>query len=750
MDNDYDAEKSILEDMKKVKEQIQEICYLGQFDIANQFNERLETIRQKVLKGWESKTVYSISPAKIDLGMVEYELEKISLDIEEFFDEKGNMLREKQVRENYQNKTNKIISSIPEKTTEELFADLTEIVNKWNTYNHSEIEKQIGEERIAKVVLKIFEGQAQKGETIDISVVNNYCNQDIFLDAIRQKLIRIVQKQDKDDANETLEKARSLKQEDLNDPNLWRTITSIENITIATKNNLQDIKDKKQSQNIELEPEEEKNEIATVTYNLPIERAKIKTSKVKQLINRIKSIGKDSTIYIVADIDEETGDYTNVRRVFDKFPPRELSDKDLKKVIEIEIRNKPTITIEDIERLYNRCFENNLEEIFPNIKTLIIGKGVKSIGNSVFKNMLIENLIIGDSVTEIGAQAFRECWKLEKVNLGKKIEKIGGKAFYNCYMLSGINIPNSIKEWGDNIFESCRRLDTVHIKEGIEKIGSCCFMNSGLKQVTLPNSLKEIGGFAFNDNRLKKIIIPDGVEVIENYAFGHSKLLKQITFGKNIKQIKTGAFKNCSLESVSIPDSVINLGNEAFKNNPLKNIHLGKGLEEIRKECFEGLNTEYIEIPSNIRRIENRSFARGQIKNIKINGLPQIASKAFEESDIDAIQMKGNSQFVNNLAFTGFNSIQKAIIDGKTYKFIQGIYLNDNVDDDKLYNFAVLTPEALEKLSLKLRNDRFSIERIEYPRDTEAYKPIKPIHEEAKEERRSKPDDSEIDGGDTR
>ncbi len=108
---------------------------------------------------------------------------------------------------------------------------------------------------------------------------------------------------------------------------------------------------------------------------------------------------------------------------------------------------------------------------------------------------LITNLVIPETITEIGAFAFYSCSKLTSVKISDKITSIGDYAFANCTALSSLEIskdgdPLSI---GKYAFWKCATLknlgaaDTdnstlkIGIPKRVSKIGEAAFRSSGLK-----------------------------------------------------------------------------------------------------------------------------------------------------------------------------------------------------------------------------------------------------------------------------
>ena len=58
----------------------------------------------------------------------------------------------------------------------------------------------------------------------------------------------------------------------------------------------------------------------------------------------------------------------------------------------------------------------------------------------------IKQIIIGDGITTIGEDAFRDCSSLTSVTIPNSVTKIGRGAFHSCSALTSVTIPNSITE----------------------------------------------------------------------------------------------------------------------------------------------------------------------------------------------------------------------------------------------------------------------------------------------------------------
>lgn len=104
-------------------------------------------------------------------------------------------------------------------------------------------------------------------------------------------------------------------------------------------------------------------------------------------------------------------------------------------------------------------------------------KGLKTIGDRAFEgqNYSLKKIVLPDTVTSIGVEAFSDCRVLETVKLPKKLTSLGEKAFAYCYSLAEISIPSGVTKIGDATFYQCYNLATLELTENIKSIGEDVF-----------------------------------------------------------------------------------------------------------------------------------------------------------------------------------------------------------------------------------------------------------------------------------
>lgn len=172
-------------------------------------------------------------------------------------------------------------------------------------------------------------------------------------------------------------------------------------------------------------------------------------------------------------------------------------------------------------------------------------------------------------VTNIGTNAFYDCFSLNSITLSNVVTRVGTTAFYNCISLTNVIIPNSVISVGTGAFQNCHSLNRILIPNSITNIENSIFDSCySLDNIILPNSVTIINPYAFAYcYSLQSIIIPDGVTEISTYVFSRCYSLNNIVLPDSVTVIGNGAFAYCySLTNIILPNSITQIKDYAFQD----------------------------------------------------------------------------------------------------------------------------------------------------------------------------------------
>ena len=204
--------------------------------------------------------------------------------------------------------------------------------------------------------------------------------------------------------------------------------------------------------------------------------------------------------------------------------------------------------------------------LFNNLTEIIIPDSVTSIGEQAFYNCSsLTSITIPDSVTSIDGAAFSGCTSLKtagsigsdaniqiefgstitnfyqnsglfdnltEITIGEGRTNIGSSAFYHCTGLEKMDIPDSIDSIADNLFYYCTSLSDLSIPDSIVSIGSYAFSYcESLSHVTIPDSVTSIGSYAFlHCANLTQLELPNSIASIGFYAFSGCVSLRDVSY----------------------------------------------------------------------------------------------------------------------------------------------------------------------------------------------------------------------------
>lgn len=120
----------------------------------------------------------------------------------------------------------------------------------------------------------------------------------------------------------------------------------------------------------------------------------------------------------------------------------------------------------------------------------------------------LKSITVGNTITNISKNAFKDCTSLESVTIPTSVTSIGPNAFKNCTSLESIIFPYTLGYIGEGAFSDCTSLQYITLPKAGSRIDLLAFANcTSLENITVPYKVFSIGSDAFSGSGLITVTI---------------------------------------------------------------------------------------------------------------------------------------------------------------------------------------------------------------------------------------------------
>lgn len=369
-------------------------------------------------------------------------------------------------------------------------------------------------------------------------------------------------------------------------------------------------------------------------------------------------------------------------------------------------------------------------------KTIIIPKGIKTIGRACFAGTNVEEVVLPEGIETIDSDAFNFCTKLRKINFPETLKVIGHGAFKGCFFLETVILPKTMKEISDYAFYEAG-IKQLILPENVNFVGTEVFAGTNIETTDIPENFTLNSAMFEKCQKLHSINLLGSHITIPERCFCNCINLTEIDITKTAL-IKDEAFRGCQNLSVStipadtlvavsafeesgatdvIIEDISKVCNRVFADcKSLKKLTINvadgptsvssalvKGCKNLQTVVFTGRT-------KNLTVIEAAAFK--ETKNLNTISLPDtiktISKEAFYDSGIENIHLPENLRQIGTMAFAG-SGLKDIVIPNKIKK------LGDYAFYNCIELTAVTMPESVTKIPSGIFEDCCSLKTVNVP-----------------------------------
>lgn len=345
--------------------------------------------------------------------------------------------------------------------------------------------------------------------------------------------------------------------------------------------------------------------------------------------------------------------------------------------------------------------------------------------NLYVNNELLDSLVIDETFSNIGGNAFSGCTSLKSLTFGadSKINNVGKDAFSSCTSLESVafvegcnpinfelgafkdcvniaivNAP-SLDFWlslsfGTEVASGGNSLVSIPELQGegsnpTEFAHNLYIDGNLLEYLVIPKNIQELSAYAFvNCESIKQVVFEEGSKMtwINKKAFSGCSSIEELTLPENVEELDSSFIAGTQISKITVPNSVNKMGSYVYKYSIvslncvrdscfygaeyLKEVVFEQGIEEIPFGALMNcVGVENVTIPSSVTNIRWRAFEGcSNLKEIILpSKLTNIGDRAFNGcSSLKEIVIPENVKTIRISAFENCGNIETIIFSGNS------------------------------------------------------------------------------------
>ena len=282
-------------------------------------------------------------------------------------------------------------------------------------------------------------------------------------------------------------------------------------------------------------------------------------------------------------------------------------------------------------------------------------------------------------------------------------QSIGQRAFMDCKFIKSVTIPGSITDIQAEAFRNCVNIEKINVLD----LASWCVIAFETRSSN-PFFPAENADLYINGVKAEHIVIPEGVPFVNELAFFCCRTLRSVTFPGTLEYLVRDSFRECyNLESITLsPEGDLNIDSDAFLNcDKLKSVTVPKGVSfcidafdgssiYLKDKTPEEIQSKYGFKESFDKSPEVTQFLRGFCLNYEKDGVSHDIIRSY------AGFFKAN--LYNGLIFETVKykelldfALKQSLLDAEDIRFILSLVPDDDIKTKSLLNeYAASLPAA--------------------------------------------------------
>ncbi|MBO5221165.1 MAG: leucine-rich repeat protein [Clostridia bacterium] len=301
-------------------------------------------------------------------------------------------------------------------------------------------------------------------------------------------------------------------------------------------------------------------------------------------------------------------------------------------------------------------------------------------------------IVVGEGITEVGERAFYWCKNCTQVTLPDSLVAIRQYGFNNLRSLQAITLPKHLRIIESCGFSECTALKSIVLPDSVTTVGSSAFSNcSALTSVTLSAGMTSVpNSIFFGDRNLRTVVLPESITSIQDTAFMNSGI-RQITLPAKVTSLGTACFAGCT----SLQNIYVEAGNPAYKsvNGVLytaDGTHLicypaarygsyviPEGTVYVDYDAFRESDVTAVTFPSTLTKIDDYAFSWCPfLKSVTFpQNITYIGDSAFRNcTTLTGVTFQNESVFLEGYTFAGCKALKSVVLPSKLTSIPNGLF----------------------------------------------------------------------------